>query len=315
MPRVSAVVLNFNGRELLEVVLPSLAAQEYRDFELVVVDDCSTDDSLEYLDRKWPAVRVVPAGEVNVGVSAALNVAVGAATGELLALLNNDVELDPRWMGELVDALDRHPHAASAAGKLLDYRRPDLLDGAGDVLTRRLVAYRRGHGEPDRGQYEREEEVFAPSAGAALYRREAFAVVGGFDESFEAYFEDVDWGLRAQLAGLRCVYIPTAIARHMGGATTGGEHSPRYYALHRRNPLGVIVKDVPLGVLARSLPAILREQAGGLVYSAQHGLLAIHLRALASAARLLPGWFRSRRRIQRIRQVSDRRVLKILSGE
>jgi GT2 family glycosyltransferase len=313
MPRVCAAVLNYNGRELLEIVLPSLAAQEYRDFETLVVDDCSTDDSLEYLRAEWPQVRVLQAGSANVGVTAALNVAAHADSNELLALLNNDIELDPRWLAELVDALDRHPAAASAAGKLIDYHRRELLDGAGDVLTRRLVAYRRGHGEADRGQYEQEEEVFAPSAGAALYRREAFAQVGGFDESFEAYFEDVDWGLRAQLAGLRCVYTPRAIAYHMGGASTGGEANPRYYALHRRNPLGVIVKDVPAGVLARTLPAILREQAGALVYSAQHGLLRIHLRALASAARLLPGWLRSRRRIQRARAVDSRRILQVLS--
>lgn len=306
-------MLNYNGRELLEIVLPSLAAQRYRDFETVVVDDCSTDDSLAYLRAEWPQVRVLPAGAVNVGVTAALNVAARAGAGELVALLNNDIELHPHWLGELVDALDRHPAAASVAGKLIDYHRRGLLDGTGDVLTRRLVAYRRGHGEPDRGQFEREEEVFAPSAGAALYRRAAFDLVGGFDESFEAYFEDVDWGLRAQLAGLRCIYTPSAIAYHMGGASTGGEANPRYYALHRRNPLGVIVKDVPAGVLARTFPGILREQAGALVYSAQHRLLGVHLRALASALRLLPRWLGSRRRIQRTRHADSRRILEVLS--
>jgi GT2 family glycosyltransferase len=127
MPRVSAAVLNYNGRRLLEVILPSLTAQRYRDFEILVVDDCSNDDSLEYLQREWPVVRVLSTGDSNVGVSAALNVAVRASSGEFVALLNNDIELDPLWLGELVAALDRHPEAATVdkpiAGSTITRRR------------------------------------------------------------------------------------------------------------------------------------------------------------------------------------------------
>lgn len=297
MPRVSAAVLNYNGRSLLEIILPSLLRQEYRDFEAILVDDCSTDDSVDFVRERFPEVRVVSTGPANVGVSAAFNVAVRAAQGELVALLNSDLELDPGWLGELVAGLDRHPDAGAVAGKLLNYWRRTEIDGAGDIFTRSATAYPRGHGEIDQGQYDREEEVFAPTAGAALYRASALADVGPFDESFFAYFEDVDWGLRAQLAGLRSWYVPRAVAYHMGGQTTKGDANPLYYKLQRRNTLALLIKDVPTRFILRNAPRIVSQQLLGLVYSARAGMLKVHLQAFAEVARDAPRWRRDRRRI------------------
>ena len=308
MPRVSAAVLNYNGRRLLEVILPSLAEQEYRDFETIVVDNGSTDDSIAYLRERWPQVRVVRTGPVNIGVAAALNSAVAAATGEFLALLNNDIELEPRWLGELVAGLDRHPRAGSASGKLLNYWRRDEIDGAGDIFRADGAAYRRGHGEADRGQYEREEDVFAPSAGAGLYRASVLSEVGPFDESFHAYYEDVDWGLRAQLLGHRCCYVPGAVAYHMGGATTKGDLDPVYFLLLRRNSLAVLIKDAPMPFLIEGSRAILARQLHSLAHSAREGLLRAHLRAYTQALRHAPVWWRARRRIQRGRRIGAREL-------
>jgi GT2 family glycosyltransferase len=314
MPRVSAAVLNFNGRRLLEVILPSLAGQEYRDFEIVVVDDCSSDDSREYLAREWPAVKVYATGESNVGVSAALNVAVRVSEGELIALLNNDIELDPRWLGELVATLDRHPEAATAAGKLLNYHRREEIDSAGDIFTRAAMAWGRGSGQLDRGQYEREQEIFAPTAGAGLYRASAIAEVGPFDESFHAYFEDVDWGLRAQLAGYRSRYVPTAVGYHMGSATTKGHESPFYHQLKHRNTIAVMIKDVPASFLLRNLHLIVWSQLEGLVYSVRPGLLRAHLRGLLAAIRLSPVWLRERRVIMARRRIDARDFARFVSA-
>lgn len=303
MPRVSAAVLNFNGRQLLEVVLPSLAAQRYRDFEILVVDDRSSDDSLEYLRQEWPAVRVV-ANRRNLGVTASLNVAVAASTGELVALLNNDIELDRDWLGALVAALDRHPEAASAAGKLLSYHHRDRLDGAGDAFTNAAMAWGRGAGQLDRGQYDSEEEIFAPTGGAGLYRAAALADVGPFDESFWAYLEDVDWGLRAQLAGYRCRYVPGAVGYHMGGATTNGQRDPRFYVAQHRNALAIIVKDVPAPFILRHLPVIVWHKLLGLFYGARAGMLRAHLCAIGEAARASPRWLRQRRAIMARRRIA-----------
>jgi hypothetical protein len=304
-------VLTYDGRELLEVVLPSLAAQTRPAEETIVVDNGSSDGTAEWLREEWPAVKVVAIPQ-NVGVAAALNRGVRAASGEYVALLNNDLELAPTWLAEMVAGLTRHPDAASVACKLLRYHDRARLDGTGDVLARRLVAYPRGAGELDEGQYEREGEILTPTAGAALYRASALASVGEFDESFWAYFEDVDWGLRAQLAGLRSFYVPSAVAFHMGGATTGGDRNPRYQVLHQRNRIGLMVKDLPLAVLAQSAWPIAREQAGTLVHAARAGGLGLFLRAWWGAIVRMPGWLRERRRIQRSRVVSASRIAELL---
>jgi len=308
---VSAVVLTYDGRELLEVVLPSLFAQTQPALEVIVVDNGSSDGTADWLRAEWPAVHVVSIPR-NVGVAAALNRGVAAARGEYVALLNNDLELATDWLAEMVAGLDRHPDAASVACKLRSYQDRERLDGTGDVLTRRLVAFRRGGGELDVGQYDSEEEILTPTAGAALYRASALARVGPFDESFWAYFEDVDWGLRAQLAGLHSWYLPRALAYHMGGATTGGDRNPFYLVLHHRNRIGLMVKDLPLSVLARNAPAIAREQAGTLVHCARNGTLRLYLRAWLGALRRLPGWLRARWRIQRGRHISASRLSELL---
>jgi GT2 family glycosyltransferase len=310
---VTCVVLNYDGRHLLEAILASLAAQTYAPFDVLVVDNGSRDDSRAYLAKRWPAVGVVAIPH-NVGVAAALNRGVAGARGEYVALLNNDLELEPDWLAEMVAGLRRHPEAASVACKLRRYHDRARLDGTGDVLTRALLVFARGSGELDEGQYDREEEILAPTAGAALYRASAFARVGLFDESFWAYFEDVDWGLRAQLAGLRSWYVPTAVAYHIGGATTGGDRDPFYLTLHQRNRIALMVKDLPLAVLLGSLPAILREQAGTFVHGVKNRALAPYLRAWLGAARLLPRWLRARRRIQGGREIPMSRMRELLGG-
>jgi GT2 family glycosyltransferase len=313
MARVSAAVLNYNGRELLDVILASLDAQDYRDFEALVVDNGSTDDSVAHMREAWPQVRVVSTGARNVGVSAALNVAVDAAAGEFIALLNNDIELDPSWLGRLVSALDSHPEAATASGKLLKFDRRDELDAAGDIFTRSATAFGRGSGEKDRGQYDTEEEVFAATAGAALYRASALAEVGPFDSSFFAYFEDVDWGLRAQLADRRSWYVPTAVGYHRGSQTTRPDVNPRYYRLQRRNTIAILVKDVPLPFILRNLHLIIAHHMLGLAYSTRAGMLGAHLRAMAEAARATPEWLAARRRILGGRRVSLREFNRFVS--
>lgn len=313
MPRVTVSILNFNGRALLEIVLPSIANQDYPDFEAIVVDDCSTDDSVEYVVREWPQISLVTTGSHNVGVAAALNVGTVAGNGEFVALLNNDIELDRRWLSELVSALDRHPEAASAAGKLLNYRARDRIDAAGDIFTRAGLAWGRGSGQLDRGQYDDEEEIFAPTAGAGLYRRAAFDDVGPFDETFFAYYEDVDWGLRAQLAGYRSRYVPAAIGYHMGSMTTGGDRSPLYYELQRRNTLAVMVKDLPARFLMRNAPAIVASQLLGFGYSVRARRAGCHIRSFRAAVRAAPHWLRARRQIMRHRRINPGEFARFVS--
>jgi GT2 family glycosyltransferase len=300
---VTVAVLNYDGRTLLEEMLPSLARQTLRPSAIVVVDNCSQDDSVEYLRANWPQVRVVglPA---NRGVTVALNACLDACDSELVGLFNNDMELAPDCLAELVAELHRYPDIGSVTPKMLDFVDRSVLDGAGDMLSWRGGGRRRGHGEQDVGQFDRAEEVFGPCGGAALYRRSALDAVGDFDEAYFAYYEDIDWAFRAQLAGVRCRYVPSAVLYHRGSATLGrGMTDFNGYHLWR-NPIWLIAKCFPAGALVRHAPAVLRGQAGNLYVALRERKPHIWARAMRDALRGLPAALRKRRAVQRTRVIT-----------
>jgi GT2 family glycosyltransferase len=305
---LTVAIATYNGRELLAVALPSLAAQRFRDFRVLVVDDGSTDGTAAWLAEHWPTVDVIV--QANAGVTAALNVCLreGARESELVGLFNNDVELDPDCLGELVAALAEHPHAGSACPKLLDFHRRELLDGAGDELRWRGHGHRRGHGERDLGQYDRPQWVFGPCGGAAVYWRSALELVGELDEDFYTFFEDVDWSLRAQLLGLGCRYVPSARVYHMGSATLGAGLTDftRYHLW--RNAIWVLAKGVPSPLLVRHAPTLLAGQLINLAVAIRDRKLGIWARAMRDAIGGLPRVLSQRRRLQRGRTVSPREL-------
>ena len=301
-PSACLVILNYNGRDLLDEALPSIVAQRYAPYEVVVVDNGSTDGSAEHVRERWPQVRLV-ALERNVGVTAALNEMVRAADGaELVGILNNDVELEPDWLALLAETLREHPEAAAAAGKLLRHSDRDVIDRAGDELHWSSACFGRGAGERDRGQYDRPEEVFSVGGAAALYRTAAFDRVGPFDDSFFAYAEDVEWGFRARLAGYGARYEPRAVGLHHGGATLGDINPFSLYHL-RRNQLWMVLKDYPGRSLLRHGPAVLLFNLAAIANSGRHVILV--LRAYRDALLGLPRVLRARRAIQRARVVGD----------
>jgi GT2 family glycosyltransferase len=299
---VTIAVLNFNGRDFLSVVLPTIFAQTLSGFAVHVLDDASSDNSLSYLAECWPQVRVL-AAERNLGISASMARAVDSAQTSYVAVLNNDLELDPHWLEEMLGALESHPEAAAADGKMLNFHQRGQIDGAGDLLARNGYPSRRGHGEPDTGQYEEPCEVFSATGGAALFRRAAFDTVGSFDGDLGAYYEDVDWGFRARLRGMTVRYAPRAVSYHMGSATTG-RNPGRYASLIVRNQLIVMVKNLPASLLLKHLPRILYFQLKWAAFNTLHGLGGAHARGVLSALRALPATLRKRRAIQRARTVS-----------
>jgi GT2 family glycosyltransferase len=302
-PRLTVAIPNYNGRALLEEMLPSLERQTLEGFEIVVVDDCSEDDSLAYLAAQWPQVRVVRQ-QHRRGVSAAMNACLQAADSELVGLFNNDMELDPACLAELVGELDRNPEIGSVTPKMLDFADRGVLDGAGDLLTWRGGGRRRGHGDQDVGQYDAPEEVFGPCGGAALYRRSALEIVGGFDEDYFAYYEDIDWAFRAQLAGVRCRYVSTAVLYHRGSATLGQGMTDSNGYLLWRNPVWLIAKCYPTPALIRHAPSLLRGQAGNLYCALRERRPRTWMRAMRDALIGLPAALRKRKMVQGARMVS-----------
>jgi GT2 family glycosyltransferase len=302
-PLLTVAVLSYDGRHLLEVILPSLARQSFRDFEVVVVDNGSRDGTVAWLGDRWPEVEVVSLAQ-NIGVTAALNVCARAGRGELVGLFNNDLEVDPDCLGELVAAVREHPEAGWAGAKLRDFEQRDVLDGAGDVFTWAATGGRRGHGERDVGQYDEPRAIFGACGGAALYRRTTLQRVGEFDEDFFAFYEDVDWNLRAQLAGFSCRYVPSAVVYHMGSATIGRGLSDftRYHLW--RNTLWIIAKDLPASSLLRHAPHLVLGQLVNLAVAIRDGKLAIWLRVWRDALRGLPRMLQKRRDVQARRRIS-----------
>jgi GT2 family glycosyltransferase len=311
MTRVTVIIPTWNGRELLAAALTSLREQRFRDFVVLVVDNGSTDGTAAHVAAEHPEAEVLELPE-NHGFAGAVNAGIARARGEFVALLNNDMELDPGWLAELVAALDADPAAGSAASKLRMLREPGLLDGAGDVVTWYGATWRRGHGEPDRGQYDAPGHVASPCAGAALYRRRALEEVGSFDEAFFAYLEDADWGLRAQLAGWPCRWVPTAVAYHLGGATSRrmGDLETELIA---RNTLALVLKSFPAGRLVLWAPLIVAYQAWVLAQAVGRGSWRAVLRGWSSALRALPATLRARAEVRR-RTREPRALGRVVTG-
>jgi GT2 family glycosyltransferase len=300
-PRCSVIVANWNGRSDLERCLPALRAQTFIDFEAIVVDNGSSDGSLELLEAEFPEVRVIALDE-NRGFAAANNIGIDAARGRNIALLNNDTRVDPAWLAELVECLERHPRAASATSKMLLMQEPDTIDGAGDVLTWTFLPYPRGHREPDRGQYEEEAEVFSASGGAALWRGDILKSLGAFDEAFFAYYEDVDLGFRARLQGLECWYVPTSVVLHHRGATSKG--IAEFELFHPlKNRWFMIMKNAPTRLFVRHLPQILLGDLHWIRRAITNRDSRAALRAYGTVVRSLPRLLRERRKIQRERRL------------
>jgi GT2 family glycosyltransferase len=311
-PALTVAILSYNGCALLQTMLPSLDRQSFRDYRTVVVDNGSSDGTAHWLATQRPDVEVVALPH-NVGVTAALNVCVEASATELVGLFNNDLELHPDCLGELVGALSAHPEAGSAAAKLVDFHRRDVLDGAGDLFGWGCRPMRRGHGERDVGQYDEPRAVFGACGAAAVYRRAALEAVGPFDESFFAFYEDADWSFRAQLAGWDCRYVPSAVAFHMGSATLGAGLTDftRYHLW--RNAIWLIAKDYPAPLLLRQAPRLALAQAENLSDAVRARKLGIWRRAWIDALRGLPAALRRRRAVQTLRTRSLRELDAVVS--
>jgi GT2 family glycosyltransferase len=290
--RASVVVPVWNGERWLPGLLASLRAQTVAPLEVVAVDNGSGDGSRAWLAEHAPEVRVLALGE-NTGFAVAANRGIAAARGEAVALVNTDVELDPAWLERALAALAADGVGAVAT-KMVDLADPGVLYDAGDVLRRDGVCEQRGRFRADDGRWDAPGEVFAACAGAALYRRAAVLAVGGFDERFFAYLEDVDLGLRLRLAGWRCAWEPRAVARHAGGGSSSALRRP-VAAWAERNTLLLAAKAFPL----RWAPLVLYRQAAWLWHAARGGTLRAHLGGALAALPLLPAMLRQRRGLRR----------------
>jgi GT2 family glycosyltransferase len=289
---VAVVIPNYNGARWLPGVLESVAAQTVAPAEVIVVDDGSTDGSLELLAERYPDVRVLALG-ANGGFARTANAGIAGVAADAVALVNTDVVLAPDWIERAAAALAGAPRAAAVATKLVDLEDPTLLYDAGDVLRRDGACEQRGRFERDTGRYDVPGEVFSACAGAALYRRSAVLDVGGFDERFGTYLEDVDLGLRLRLAGWRCRWEPRAVARHAGGGSSAALPNGAS-AWVERNTVLLVARTFP----PRWLHLVAYRQVAWAWHAARGGGLRAHVAGVRMALPLLPGFLRERRAVR-----------------
>jgi len=328
-------VVNWNRRDLLKECLQSLKQQQVNQpFEVVVVDNGSSDGSPEMViseSREPSLVQVVLLrNRENRGFCAANNQGFAASDTEFVALLNNDAVAEPGWLAALAHAFEGRPDVGMAASKILVYEDPRRIDKVGHLIYPDGQNRGRGTGELDEGQYDRIEEVLWPDGCAAMYRRSMLDQIrldeiGGFDEDFFAYADDAELGLRARIAGWKCLYIPQAVVRHHRGATLG-LLSSRRLELIERNRVLLAVKLFPWSLLwLNAVYYAMRLGAG--VWAAVTGqgevgkfpglrgklqaALAL-LKGDFAAVWLIPRMLGKRRGMERIRKLSPGEVRKLI---
>jgi GT2 family glycosyltransferase len=304
MPLASIIIPHYNGQQHLETCLGSLRRQTCTDFEVLLVDNGSTDGTQAYVRAEFPEVQLIELGR-NHGFTGACNVGFAAATSPILILLNNDTETHPHWLENILDGFERHPEVGSIASRMMLFDRRDHFHTAGDFVRLDGLPGNRGVWQKDEGQYDDEEYVFSACGGAAAYRREVLEQVGYLDDAYFFSCEDVDLGWRINLAGWRVLYLPTAIVYHKLKAT-GGSVTGSYY--DGRNFLYLIVKNIPTSLLKRHWRVIWRGQ-----WQITREALR-HWRGEAARARLrgqiagllrLPHMLKSRRQVQSLRRLDD----------
>jgi GT2 family glycosyltransferase len=267
-PTVSIVLINWNGREHLTRCLPSITAQTYRDYEIIVVDNGSTDGSVSYVRDSYPAVRLI-LNDHNAGFACANNQGISVATGRYVVVLNNDTWVGPDWLESLVTSAESRPEMGAFACLVKFDDRRDMIDSAGLTVSVLGHGCQNHLGDAADGIIEA-KEVFGVSATAAMFRRELLDDVGLFDEDYFIYYEDVDLAWRARLLGWRSILVPAAVVYHIHSATVG-RGSPFKKRLLTRNRMWTIVKDYHVPTLLFFLPFICTFEVGAALLSLAKG--------------------------------------------
>jgi len=293
--RVSIIVVNYNGKQFLHDCFSAIFRQTYSPSEVIMVDNASRDESVAFIREHFPAV-IVLVNESNMGFAGGTNVGIRKATGEYILTLNNDTRIDASFLREIIRPMVEDPTVGMCASKMLF---PDgRINSTGICISRSGAAWDRGMGDPDMGQYDLQEEVFGPCAGAALYRRKMLDEIGLFDEDFFLFMEDVDIAFRARLSGWQCIYIPSARVIHIHGGTAGFKSDTSVY-YGNRNLVWYVMKNCPFRILLTSFPWIIGRNCADIPYYLFHGKGRVILRAKIDMLRGFRTMVKKRRSIKK----------------
>lgn len=319
-PLISVIILNYNGKKLLEISIPSVLKQTFKNFELIIVDNGSTDDSFNFVESQVKPIKWV-SNKTNT-FSAGNNAGIRIASGDYILILNNDAELAEDCLEQIAAAINYYPaDTGMFALKILNYFDRKKIDSVGLLIYPDGLSRGRGRLEEDTGQYDSKLEVIFPSGCAGVYKKTMLAQVGLFDEDFEFFVEDSDLGFRCRLAGWKCFFIPKAIAFHMYSITTG-KYSPKKAFLVERNRLWLAVKLFPISTLLlnpwysfkryiyQAYGVINKQGAAGKFVTEFSGfrLLCILLKSWVVSAIFIPKMIKKRMQVNKSKYVYNKEI-------
>jgi GT2 family glycosyltransferase len=249
--QISIIIPNFNGKQFLRECLNSIKKQNFSLYEVIIIDNGSTDGSVEYLNENYPEFALIQ-NQDNLGFATAVNQGIKISNAEYVFLLNNDTELEDDCLSNLLNCIQDDETLFAVSSKMIQNQDRDLIDDAGDEYTILGFTKKVGNNRSSE-QYQNKREIFSACAGAALYRRSIFDIIGYFDENFFAYMEDVDISYRARIYGFKSVYCPEAIVYHYVSATSRSKYNTFKIRLAARNNVYVPYKNMPWPQLALNL--------------------------------------------------------------
>ena len=311
--RCTVIIVNWNSWDILSRCLEKLQQQTFQNFNLLVVDNASDVPAPSNLLERYPNIALIQ-NKSNLGFAAANNQAINLLIDtEWVVLLNPDAYPEPDWLENLIAAARKNPGFAMFASRQVMDGKKSLLDGDGDVYHVSGLVWRDGHGRPLSEADVVQREIFSPCAAAALYRRDAFLSVGGFDEDFFCYVEDVDLGFRLRLMGHRCLLVPSAVVHHIGSATSGGQHSDFAVYHGHRNLVWTYVKNMPCFLFWTCLPLHIAMNLAAIFIFSIRGKGLVMLRAKRDAIKGLPKMWAKRKQIQSSRVATIKNIWQILN--
>jgi|Deesub1362A_J573_1020465.scaffolds.fasta_scaffold00073_62 hypothetical protein len=314
MPIVSIIIVNWNGEAFLRDCFHSLQDQTYKDFEVIFVDNASTDNSVSVVKELVSSldfpIKLIELSE-NTGFTGGNIEGLKHCSGKYIALLNNDTVATDRWLEALVRAMDVHPEVGICASKLI-VAGTDIIDSAGDGYATFGRAFKRGEGLPHH-LFDKEEYVFGACGGAALYRKQMLDEIGFFDDDLFLYFEDSDLNFRAQLSGWKCLFVPEAVVYHRvraSGKKIG--HLSAFYGV--RNDKIVKIKNVPLTVILRHFPCFILNELISFAYHVRTGQFKSYLKGNYEFLKNLPHYLKKRKQVMELKKVTSGYINSLLTS-
>jgi len=312
----SVIIVNYNGKGLTIEALRALEKQTFQDFEVIIVDNNSNDNSLDeiksFLDLSLLKKRttIIELSQ-NTGFTGGCNEGLKYAKGRYIVLLNNDAQADKNWLNELIKAADEHPKVGICASKIITYGT-NKIDAAGHLFAWFLKGFKRGEDEPAH-LYDTEEYVFGACGGAALYKRQMIDEIGFFDKDFFLIYEDIDLDFRAQLAGWKVLYVPSAIVYHRVHSTIGNLNNLFvYYTL--RNIELVRIKNVPFSIfIACFFFFLLEEIAEFCFFYLKSKRNKIYFKAKKDAFKMIKSILKKRKVIMKNKKITDKHLFTIMT--